>query len=124
MDTNCKESTKPLVMLGIPKFTATGSTGVSAPDFTVPKERGIVRGLDIFFDNNTITVLDDLKLTISSNGVPVLENVNALAFSSVYNTNRKPIPVEIPEAAVISVTATNGNATAVEVAVNLYFKRF
>jgi hypothetical protein len=119
----CKEGQ--LVLMGIPAISATGSGATTSSDaFTVPKGRGDVVGLDMFFDNNTITVLDELKLTISANGVNILEGVNALQFSSVYSTTRKIVPANIKEGAQIIVTALNDNATAVKVAVNLYFVNY
>jgi hypothetical protein len=119
---NCKQGQ--LVLMGIPKFTATASTTTSNTPFTIPKDRGNVVGLDIFFDNNTITVLDDLKLTISANGINILEGVSALQFAATYNTNRKLIPSNIQEGAQVIVNAKNDNAAAVEVAVNLYFVKY
>jgi hypothetical protein len=121
---NCNKQGQ-LVLMGIPAFSATGSGATtSSPAFTVPKGRGDVLGLDIFFDNNTITVLDELKLTVSANGINVLDGVSALQFAATYNTNRKLIPTPIPEGAQIVISAVNANATAVIIAVNLYFVKY
>lgn len=98
---------------------ASGTTTIT--QFTIPTGRGDVQAIDIIAGNSTIADLDQLFLTLLANGNQILFNDCLLEYSSLFQNNRRPMRIIIPEAAIISGSVVNGSANIVPLFINYYF---
>jgi hypothetical protein len=92
-----------------------------ANGFTVPKGRGYVVGIDIFVADTTIATWDGNSITLTANGVSILDGSSMMPYTYLFQNSRKPMMITIPESAVISGQIVNDSNTAYLVQIDLLF---
>jgi len=95
--------------------------GVGSTPYTVPNDRGPVRALEIYCNNATIADLALAFVSLSANGISLLNPSPLLKHSTLYANAKKSIICDIPENATLAINGTNGSATDIVVTVVFLF---
>lgn len=98
------------------------ATGEESTTFTVPNNRGPIRAVEIYVDNNTIADLALASANLSGDKFELIVDSPMIKHSGLYANAHKPIICNIAEQVVVSLKAVNGSATPMKVTyVFLYY---
>lgn len=96
----------------VEQTAALSSTTTS--QYIAKQQKGNIRYIELFTGNTTVADLQDLQITILTDGNQVLKNGTPLEFSTLFAGNGKlVIPVFVKEGGTVDISMVNAAAAAI-----------
>ena len=102
------------------KNTATNNATTTGT-INVPRDRGDIIGVSFHVGTETVADLANLKLSLTANGISIIEDASGLQHSSLYRGDDNIYRVLIPAATELEFEFINDSANSIPVFIDLFF---